>query len=486
MMKFNLAVALTKGCINLYKLQDKDTYVLVLVFKDNKYIIPLIKDASGALAYIGDGYSIPEYTKLSEIVKSIFTSDQCVYKNMYTYIPIRANSPEYAKIITDYIKPYGGKKSDAAESFLLSQGFVLPEEKEYKKLKPLDYSEVMKNPEAKLAFDIEAYELAKVQATYEGLSPELRMAAESISQGLSRGIILEGPTGTGKSSAARIIANHMGAPIKCISINEGTEADAFIGQWVPDSENHGYKFVKGPLLVAYTDGWQAVIEEVTFGRAGTLAQLNPFLDSSPMITINGETYKRNPNFIVYMTMNPGYKGTDPLNVALKNRFAKINVPSLSKKEFCKRACAYSKMLGHELSSEFFEKLYNFSAVVEKEGRSSRWHEEIKFSVRNAQRLCDCILQKKCNYEEFSSAVAIQYLNDLSTDNDNSDELEEYKQLKDTQDLIKDLYTSYDFSAESIIKVEEEFESFFTIDETDKSKTSEEKKMEEVSSIFDKF
>ena len=188
------------------------------------------------------------------------------------------------------------------------------------------------------------------------------------------------------------------------------------------------------LLKAYSEGWPIVIEEINYGQPGVNAKLNEFTDGTMRVTVNGKSYKKHPNFVCYMTMNPGYEGTEVLNVALKNRFAKVNVPALTCKEYVKRLVAYSAMLGHGLKESFFKKLYDFSNLIEKEASSSKWHENVKFSLRNGQRLCDCILQKSRSEQEFADAVAVQYLNDLSTDNDNSDKLEDLK--KDTEIINK--------------------------------------------------
>ena len=202
--------------------------------------------------------------------------------------------------------------------------------------------------------------------------------------------------------------------------------------------------------------------------------------------MNSRTYHRHPNFVVNLTMNPGYAGTEPLNVALKNRFAKVNVPALTKDEFIRRARCYSKGLGHELSDEFFSKLFDFAETIEKQGCSTQWHENIKFSIRNAQRLCDSILAKSRSFEDFFAALSVQYLNDLATDNDNSEKLEILKKSQDIINQAKTIYHCYDFATIQSKKVERSFSSFFTEEEDNTASKSGAKAKSMMDDILKRF
>ena len=162
-----------------------------------------------------------------------------------------------------------------------------------------------------------------------------------------------------------------------------------------------------------------------------------------------------------MTMNPGYEGTDPLNVALKNRFAKVNVPALPKGEFSRRMVCYSRGLGHSLSVEFFNRLYDFAGGIETLGNGTEYHENVKFSIRNAQRLCDIILAKPRTLDEFRSAVAVQYLNDLTTDNDNSEKVERLKEDPTIVNQVRGIYECYDFANVPVANVAAGLASMFT-------------------------
>lgn len=468
MAKFKILDALASGVVSTYKTDEKDTYVMLISTTDKSFVIPLIKNDSGAVAYIDDTkYGIEDTIKIDGIINEVFAKN--VYKNagMFKYVPFHRTAPKHSHNILEYVKCTGGNENDKAKEILTKEGYTFVEKTLKTSFIKRDYSELLKIPEVKAMFDEDANELKKVGATYDSLPTEAKIAYEAVEAGASGGIIFEGPTGTGKSFAARILANHAGAPLLNLQITYGTTVEDLVGMFVPCDDDSGakWKFVMGPLLRAYVEGWQIVIEEINYGQPGVNAKLNEFTDGTTRVTINGKTYKKHPNFAVYMTMNPGYEGTEPLNVALKNRFAKVSVPALTKAEFVKRARIYSRELGHELSPAFFEKVYDFTGCLEKEASSSKWRENVKYSIRNIQRVCDSLIQKKRTFDEFCSIMAVQYFNDLSCDNDNSDKLEAYKIDSDIRSQLKNIYESYDFAENKSVKNTMKWEDIFSEEET---------------------
>lgn len=488
--KLNLGAAMAAGIVNTYKLDKKDQYVMVVLQNEgDPFVIPMINNEAGAIAYIDTSVDVKNTVTLQNLIREV--GEQKIYKGMYIFTALKAEAPEHSMTIKEFMKPVCGVKGEGADEILKKAGYTLPVKSGVGfAFGKRDYSKLMKdNKEAKEIYDENHEMLVKAGATFEGLDTESKVAYDGIEAGTSQGIIFEGPTGTGKSWAAKILADHANAPLLNLQITYGTTIEDLVGQFIPNDKaaDEGaakWIFVPGPLLRAYYEGWQIVIEEINYGQPGVNAKLNEFTDGTPRITVNGKSYKRHPNFVCYMTMNPGYEGTEPLNVALKNRFAKVNIPALNVKEYIKRLCAYSKMLGHELKEEFFHKLYDFANFVEKEACSSKWHENVKFSIRNGQRLCDCILQKTRSIEEFADAIAVQYLNDLSNDNDNSDKLEALKKDKDIKMKIKELYELYDFAETKESKVTKSLAD--CIEEDSDTSDHKAKKEKMVDDLFEHF
>lgn len=485
----NLTKALSEGAIQVLRLNKEDCFLLAIIAKDKNYLIPLIKEGS-CRAYINDSVSESEYDMLETIIKTIFESK--IYSGLHNYKPMLKTYEVADKTIKGLVfTTLVNKLNKDLPNILLKNGYNIEEilSTEEKETIPMEYSELLKDPEVNKRFLENREELQKLNISYKDLSVETKKAYEALSFGdNSKGIIFAGPTGTGKSFAARILADKSNAPLLNLQISYGTTVEDLVGQFIPDESGASkWKFVMGPLLKAAVYGYQIVIEEVNFGQPGVISKLNEFTDGTLYVTVNGNIYKKHPNFVVYMTMNPGYKGTETLNVALKNRFSIINVPALNEEQFCKRSMAYSKARGHELSYQFFSKLFTLAGVLEKEGNSSRYHEDVKFSIRNAQRFVDGIVNKPQSFEEFCAVFNNQYINALSVDNDNSEKIEQLKKSEDIVSDLKELYCYYD-----LVKLEEAetkscFDDFFTeIEESSKDSSSGEYGEDELNKLFGKF
>lgn len=481
MAKFNTIKVLAAGGVNLFALNAKDEKLLVVNKTTRSYVIPVIKN----VAYIEDD-DVETYVFLQNIIDAVNSNK--VWRELFKLTPINKKAPEHSIEVVDFISAPGVNIAKNYLTVLKDNGYTMLEKVLSTSFAKRDYSALLKDPEIKKMFDEDAAELKKVGATFSGLDKETQIAYEAVENGSAGGIIFEGPTGTGKSFNARILANHAGAPLLNIQITYGTTIEDLVGQFIPNDEatedgGSKWKFVMGPLLKAFVFGYQIVVEEVNYGQAGVIAKLNEFTDGTPRVTINGITYHKHRNFVCYMTMNPGYEGTDPLNVALKNRFAKVDVPALTKSEFIKRAVNYSRSLGHELSNDFFGKLFDFANFIEKEGCSSKWHENVKFSIRNAQRLCDCILSAKRNFTDFQAAMADQYLNDLSTDNDNSEKLQAFKKDKDIVAQMQQIYECYGFAEAKTVEVDLGDADFFLEEESAETTAAKDDMVEDLLGRF---
>ncbi len=479
---------LSKGVISLGKTDKEDEYVLFVTTKDKNFAVPMLKTKSSTFAYVDEKVDVGDYGAISSLIEQINKSK--VYKGLYSFKPILKKVPEHSHKIVSWVSGgIDGIKSVQPKNLIKvakDLGYNFVEKSLGGEVRIRDYSGLLTDPINRAIFEADRAEVEAAGATakLEKQSTEIKVAYEALLQGRIGGVLLLGPTGTGKSFLAKIIAVEMGAPLLSVQITEGTTVDDLVGSFVPDGKG-GFQFVMGPLLKAYTLGFPLVIDELNFGSAGVIACANQFLDKTGRVTINGKTYFRNPNFIAFMTANPGYEGTNPLNVALKNRFIKVNVPALTKRQFVDRLGDYSKGLGHQLSPSFFEKLYDFSAFVEKESASSKWHENVKFSVRNAQSLCDSVLSSKKSFEDFFAAIAVAYINDLSCDNDNSEKLSLFKKQSDTVEQVRKLYDLYDFAEVKSVEVVDTFGSLFA-DIDEEKEEGEDKKDDFVDDIINSF
>ena len=497
-IKVNVTAALAKGAINVFKLADEKSHLMVICYDKGHFIVPIINK----WAYVGiDDEKVAE--TIEQIVSAVIHERRFSDTNIIGAKVKYKTAPAHSMIIKSAVPTKGLRQYEGINKILEEAGYTFESGTAAAVVEPKDYSKLISSdPFAKAIYEENKKELKVNGATFESLNLETKIAYEGLSKGKYIGLIFAGPTGTGKSWAGRIIADKMGAPYLTLQIDRGTMVDTLVGAFVPKAgekvkeehaakiidiirdpklgvaealqkvqdflkltgESSKWEFIPGPLLKAFSEGWIIILEEVNFGDPGVLAKLNEFTDGTLRVTINGIPYKRHPNFLVLMTMNPGYAGTDPLNVALKGRFAKVNVPQLTKDQFSERMICYSKGLGHALSKAFFDKLYDFAGRIEVLGGDTQYHEDVKFSVRNAQRLCDCILTKARTLDEFAAAIAIQYLNDLTMDNDNSEAVEKLKADPTTVNDIAALYDLYDYADIPVTKDLTDLASFYTVED----------------------
>ena len=196
-------------------------------------------------------------------------------------------------------------------------------------------------------------------------------------------ILLEGPTGTGKTKDSQVFADLIGLPytkITCFADMDSSDVagaiypvldedsgtsekkdkvpseleieldpqgayERFIGKKAPDgitpdevrksvekkladfySTDEGqnspqYVYYASEIVKAFENGWVLEIQEPTcIADAAVLMILNSALEKDGIINLPDRTVRRHPDFICIMTTNRNYNGCRPLNQALRNRF----------------------------------------------------------------------------------------------------------------------------------------------------------------------
>lgn len=145
-----------------------------------------------------------------------------------------------------------------------------------------------------------------------------------------RGILLQGPTGTGKTTLVAHLGGVLNVPVISQNYSNGTEEQDVIGGFVPTvNEGTGDNIIivkDGPLVTAMKHGLIYVAEEINFAKPGILAILNSVLDGNgTIITADNKIVKAHKNFKFVGTLNHGYRGTRTFNKSLVNRFGTIVV-----------------------------------------------------------------------------------------------------------------------------------------------------------------
>lgn len=176
--------------------------------------------------------------------------------------------------------------------------------------------------------DAYAQELYKqVQPYYESFDlKDLTGIVKGVANGTIYSMLFEGESGTGKSTAAKVIASRCGLPFVAINCSTNIEESDILGSMIPNPEKNSaddpeFIWKDGPATKAMRNGYVLIVEEITFARAGILGKFNSVMDEARQVDLpNGEVLKVHPNFRLIATANIGYEGTNRLNKALVNRF----------------------------------------------------------------------------------------------------------------------------------------------------------------------
>lgn len=477
----NIINAMANGVFSVFELDGEaktPSFVVVVHYEDGSgeksFVIPFINKR--AFISIDDADTC---FLVDEMIKSLISTNTFPV-GISKASTICKDAPAHKKLIKRAVPAKGVSMFSGAKKILEDVGYEFCSI-EVSSAIERNYSALLERDDlARAIVEDNAKELRAAGASFESLSDEIKAAFDSISNSDNIGILFLGPTGTGKSWAARILANKLGAPYLNQQIDGGTTPDTLVGSYAPNtgSGDGKWEFIPGPLLKAYSEGWVLILEEINYGDPRVLAKLNEFTDGTKRIIVEGKSYERHPNFVVLMTMNPGYSGTDPLNPALKNRFSAVMVPPLSEKQFCDRMVAYSKKL---FSKEFFSVLYQLANRIEKQ--SEMFHEDVKFSIRNAQRLCSCISKRALSLDEFSAAVYDQYVNCLSMDNDNWEKLDQFKKMEQTQNDIAMLYSNYGFAEIKSVETTPNLSAFAIVSDDDGSDKDSVLSEDDLSGLF---
>ena len=140
-------------------------------------------------------------------------------------------------------------------------------------------------------------------------------------------VLLQGPTGGGKTALARFYCSTEKRPYKRISMNGGVTVEDLIGHYILKEGNSPW--IDGLLTRAVREGWVLVVDEINAASPEVLFVLNSLLDDERILILSskdGEVITPHPDFRLIATMNPaeeGYAGTHEMNQALMDRFHMI-------------------------------------------------------------------------------------------------------------------------------------------------------------------
>lgn len=213
----------------------------------------------------------------------------------------------------------------------------------------------------------------QIQPYYEKyvLGTELDANIKGFSNGAIYSMAFVGESGTGKSTAARVIPARCGIPYISVNFSVNIEEADLFGSMVPNAkkskpEDPEFVWADGIITKAVRYGYCVILEELNFARPGVLGKLNSLLDENRQIDLStGEIVKAHPNFRIIATCNIAYEGTNRFNKALINRFDDVTVfKDLPRNEaitVIKNRTGYSSTVKISKVYDVYEALKKFAA-----------------------------------------------------------------------------------------------------------------------------
>jgi hypothetical protein len=136
-------------------------------------------------------------------------------------------------------------------------------------------------------------------------------------------VLIEGPTGPGKTTFVMAYAAKTEKRFYAVPSNVGIEPSQLFGKYIPDGVG-GFKWVDGPVTALVRAGGVLLINEVNFVPERVATVLFGLLDRRRSIILldhEAEVIEAHPDLVIVADMNPEYEGTRQLNKAFRNRFA---------------------------------------------------------------------------------------------------------------------------------------------------------------------
>lgn len=139
-------------------------------------------------------------------------------------------------------------------------------------------------------------------------------------------ILIEGPTGSGKTFSWRAYAAYKGLPFYTVTVNGNMDNAMLVGSYSP-TEDGSLEWVDGVITSMVRQRRGVLLwDEISMGAERTLARWYDLWDARREMVLyehHGEVLRVPPgsDFLIGAAYNPGYRGGRELSQALPNRYA---------------------------------------------------------------------------------------------------------------------------------------------------------------------
>ena len=120
-------------------------------------------------------------------------------------------------------------------------------------------------------------------------------------------VILQGPTGCGKSRFVTHMAYSLGLPLITVACHEDLTASDLVGRYLIQGDETVW--MDGPLTAGVRHGAIVYLDEVVEARNDTLVVIHPLTDHRRVLPLErlGEQLEAAANFMLVVSYNPGYQ-----------------------------------------------------------------------------------------------------------------------------------------------------------------------------------
>jgi nitric oxide reductase NorQ protein len=139
-------------------------------------------------------------------------------------------------------------------------------------------------------------------------------------------LMLEGPTGCGKSRLVEHMAARLGRPLVTVAANDDTSAVDLLGRYLVEGSETVWQ--DGPVTRAVRQGAILYIDEVAEARPDVVVVLHPLGDHRRTLFLDrrDEELQAPEGFMLVISYNPGYqRGLKELKPSTRQRFVAMRM-----------------------------------------------------------------------------------------------------------------------------------------------------------------
>ena len=156
-----------------------------------------------------------------------------------------------------------------------------------------------------------------------------------------RNVLLWGERGSGKSTAASMLADKLGLQFGAVSFSAGASESMFTGRYLP-SASGAFEWRPTPFTQLYTEGGVFCLDELDKADPQVSAALNMALANGQIVTTEGKVLRRHASFIAIggansLQFSKVNTASQPQDGSLLDRFGKIRwdlCPTLLRNVVC--------------------------------------------------------------------------------------------------------------------------------------------------------